>query len=334
VYFTSDPRLVGVSYGQALLSYATSSPMGIRRADGGVLLNPPMNTRLEAGDQLIAISEDDDTVVLGEVDGWDPATVHSNGSAAHEPDHLLIVGWNDTAPRILRHLARAAAPGSTVDVVVDRTLSDVDEETLVEGLDGDMAVRLLDSDTTRMENLGELLGARTYERLVLLGYRDVLSAPEADARTLLTLVHARRLLTDGHRNAHTSIVAELLEQRSVELGRVANPDDFVVSERLTSLLIAQLAENEELAEVFGELLDGVGTEIVMQPLRHYLPNLNGSGPETVTYRELAAGARERGESAIGYTVPASSANDGVFVNPPKAATVPVADTTHLIVLRG
>ena len=38
--------------------------MGMMRATGEVLLNPPMDTTFGSGDQVIAISEDDDTLVL------------------------------------------------------------------------------------------------------------------------------------------------------------------------------------------------------------------------------------------------------------------------------
>lgn len=41
-----------------------SAIIGIRFADGSIKLNPPMDTVLGAADQLIAVSEDDDTVEL------------------------------------------------------------------------------------------------------------------------------------------------------------------------------------------------------------------------------------------------------------------------------
>ena len=36
--------------------------IGIMRADGEALINPPMATALRADDRIIAISEDDDTL--------------------------------------------------------------------------------------------------------------------------------------------------------------------------------------------------------------------------------------------------------------------------------
>ena len=65
IYFKQEPGLSGKTFGEILLAYEDSTVMGIRRADGRILLNPPMDdTRLELGDQLFALSEDDDTIHL------------------------------------------------------------------------------------------------------------------------------------------------------------------------------------------------------------------------------------------------------------------------------
>ncbi|RSS56311.1 NAD-binding lipoprotein, partial [Streptomyces sp. WAC06614] len=63
-YFAVEPRLTGRTYGEALLAYDTSAVAGLRRKDGTLLLNPPSGTVLGAGDAVVAVSRDDDTVVL------------------------------------------------------------------------------------------------------------------------------------------------------------------------------------------------------------------------------------------------------------------------------
>ncbi|MCW2973623.1 MAG: hypothetical protein JWN72_1896, partial [Thermoleophilia bacterium] len=252
--------------------------------------------------------------------------------AALPADHILAIGWNDHVPHVLRQLAKAATAGSQVDIVLDPTLATIAAHDLPVG--SEVTFNVIEADTADIDVLRSALDAHTYERVMLLSYRDAMEIPDADARTLLTLVQVRRVLTDpAHRNAKASIVAELLDSRSVQLGRVANPDDFVVSERLTSLLLAQLAENGELSTVFDELLDAEDVEITMRPLSAFLPT-GGTAEATVEYRTIVREARERGESAFGFMVPSSATSDGVTVNPPKSAHVPVADTTSVIVLAG
>jgi Trk K+ transport system NAD-binding subunit len=38
--------------------------MGIRTADGSHAMNPPMDTRIQSGDEIFAIAEDDDKIQL------------------------------------------------------------------------------------------------------------------------------------------------------------------------------------------------------------------------------------------------------------------------------
>jgi hypothetical protein len=341
IYFTPVRELAAKTYGAALMSFGTSSVIGIRSSDGDITLNPPMDTILVDEDQLIAISEDDDTLTIDEIDTWSPADLASTSgmrSAQALPDHILLAGWNANASSVVQHIARAAAPGSTLTILASDEFAgpNPDDLSVYENLQVEMRV----GDTTRIEPLARALGEREFERLVLLGYRDELPSAEADARTLLTLVHARRILDDpGHMNTGASLVAELVDARSVTLGQVANPDDFVVSERLTSLVIAQLAENGELHGVFRELLDGDGVEIRMHPMGQYI--LTPAVPakddvadaaSQVTWGDVVGRARQRGESAIGYVMPEHGHEEGVRVNPAKDEVIHPERIASIIVV--
>ena len=62
IYFHKEPTLFRKSYGDAVLSYDTSSVIGIER-DGNVIVNPKANEEIMDNDSIIAISMDDDTVI-------------------------------------------------------------------------------------------------------------------------------------------------------------------------------------------------------------------------------------------------------------------------------
>src|SRR5512141_536584 len=64
IYFKQEQALEGKTYGDALLAYEDSGVMGLRKADGKILLNPPMDSLIEKGDQIFALSQDDDTIRL------------------------------------------------------------------------------------------------------------------------------------------------------------------------------------------------------------------------------------------------------------------------------
>jgi voltage-gated potassium channel Kch len=81
IYFTREPTLVGKTYGEALLAYETSAVMGMKKGAGDASLNPPMDTLIEADDQLFAMSSDDDTFVVSGLASFpvDESVIHPAG---------------------------------------------------------------------------------------------------------------------------------------------------------------------------------------------------------------------------------------------------------------
>ncbi|MCX8529206.1 MAG: hypothetical protein ORN27_03960, partial [Rhodoluna sp.] len=174
-------------------------------------------------------------------------------------------------------------------------------------------------------------GAKKYDEIIVLGYRNAISEAEADAQTMLTMLQMNQLFAaDGNGVEPTRLVAEILDSRKAELARVAAVDDLVVSDNLAALLISQISENPALAPVFEDLFDADGAAINVKPIEHYVPV-----GKKIAYAELVAIAAAHGESAIGYRVVAESANDastGVRLNPVKTTEFTPAKGDSLIVI--
>jgi hypothetical protein len=128
---------------------------------------------------------------------------------------------------------------------------------------------------------------------MVLGYSDHMEAQSADTRTLITLLHLRKL--SERLGEHISVVSEMIDIRNRELAEVTRADDFVVSNKLVSLMLAQASENEYLSAIFDDLLDEDGSEIYMRPVGDYV-DLD----QPVSFYTIAEAARRRGETAIGY----------------------------------
>ncbi len=59
-YFHSpEEGVAGKTYAELMFHYATCSVLGVRKPDGRLLLNPAPATRLEEGDEVILLAEDD-----------------------------------------------------------------------------------------------------------------------------------------------------------------------------------------------------------------------------------------------------------------------------------
>lgn len=184
-YFAPAPELAGHTFGEALLAYDRSTVIGRATAGGQIALAPPMTTSSGAGDRVIAISADDDTVVFGGFKDVQapppPRTPASNGASAGS---MLVVGWSTLGARILAELDAVASGPRTVDVAVDDTM--VPAGSLVAAADR-LTVRFL-AGADDPDRLVALVQEHGYDHVVALGYRDALTPAHADARTLLSLL--------------------------------------------------------------------------------------------------------------------------------------------------
>ena len=55
-----------------------------------------------------------------------------------------------------------------------------------------------------------------------------------------------------------SIVSEMMDLRNRALAQIARADDFIVSDKLVSLMMSQLSENKNLDQVFRVLFSSEG----------------------------------------------------------------------------
>jgi hypothetical protein len=310
IYFHEEPQLVGRTFGEALLAFDASTVIGRRAADGTIDVCPPMDVVFGPGDEIIAIAEDDDTIVFTGIPQVGAVPDVLLRSAAPLEERMLIAGWSPLGSRVLHELDPYVAPGSRVDVVVDAHLVNATDD-LVGGL------RNFDVQVERTAEDGDavarLAAANTYTSVIILGYRQSTSASEGDARSLLNL-----LLFDRGSSARGAprprIVVELLDAKDVDLARVSGADDFVVSDALASYMMAQLSENPELAEVFAQLYTAAGTSVFMEPADPYV----GNGP--VTFAQVVATTAAEGACAIGWRRVVDGEPE-VVVNPPHSRQV-------------
>ncbi len=323
IYFQPAPELEGHTFGEALLAYEESSLIGRRAADGTIKVHPPMDTRFEAGDSVIAVSEDDDTVVFSGFRDEDAPDVVLSPPPPERPEQLLMVGWNPLGPVILRELDQFVPPNSTVDVLADSDLValgdlvDVQLDNLVE------TFRPTHGD---LDQLTAFVTEHHYDKVIILGYRSGLAPEEADARTLLTLLLLQRALDPDGDDRRSRIVTELLDSRDVELAQATGADDFVVSDELSSLMMAQLSERADLEPVFTDLFDVEGSALALQSAQWYARG-------EVTYARVVAAARARNEIAIGYRLDqGADGRPAVVVNPPKSRVVRLGEHDQIVVI--
>jgi voltage-gated potassium channel Kch len=328
IYFKQEPELSGKTYGESLLAFETSTLMGIRKADGTVAMSPAVDTRIESGDQVFVIAEDDDKIKLAAArPQLDESLIQSSGAESKpKPEKALILGWNRSGSTIIRELDNYVAKGSQVTIVSN-----------IEGLEARLRAEVgklknqkiaVQEGDIRDRSLLESLGASEYDHVIVLAYSQ-LEQQEADAITLVTLLHLRDIAE--HDDTPFSIISEMLDLRNRELAEAAKVDDFIVSEHLISLMMTQLSESAELLGVFTDMFDPEGAEIYLKPVGDYVKT-----GQPVNFYTVAEAARRRGETAIGYRIMNQShdANKayGVHTNPKKSERVGFSPEDKIIVI--
>ena len=329
IYFKEESSIAGMSFKDALFSFDTSSVIGMKTADGIVRLNPPMDTKFGPGDQAIVIAKDAESIVASKATPKvDTHLFAQRSGVAAETERTLLLGWNTRAAIIVRELDGYVAKGSVLTVLADAPGLDEEIARVRAGLKN-QTLEFRRGDTTDRATL-EATRPEEYQHIIVLCYSDQMDVQKADAKTLVTLLHLRDLETKSGANRY-AIVTEMLDVRNRELAEITQADDFIVSEKLTSLLVAQVTENKDLRAVFDDIFDSDGSEIYLKPASDYV-SLGAS----MNYWTVVDSARQRGEVAIGYRLAAHSGDAtsgyGVSVNPPKSTQVSFGPEDRIIVI--
>jgi Trk K+ transport system NAD-binding subunit len=288
-----------------------------------------MDTRIEPGDYLFALSEDDDTILLSGLTNIpiEESLIRSGGKPQKRgSERTLLIGWNRSAAIIVQELDAYVANGSQVTVLAAENRAK-DTIKACEKKLKKQKLTFIPGDTTNRELL-DSLSIMEYDHVIVLAASG-LETQEADARTLVTLLHVRDIVAQDE--TPFSIVSEMLDLRNRELAEVAQVDDFIVSEHLISLMLAQLSEDDNLFDVFQDIFDPEGAEIYLKPVEDYVET-----GQPITFYTVVEAARRRGETALGYRVDVEAnhakKNYGVHTNPRKSEKVIFAADDRIIVV--
>ena len=329
IYFFDPGSLTGSPFRTALYAYENCAVIGLVDRVNGPRLNPPMDTVINPGDQIIVISGDD---IQSFCEPDLKSLVDSGMVLPHIPEitkkeNILMLGWNWNSVNILKQLDHYAAPESRVHVVANTKEVKQNIERLETGLKN-IKIQFEFGEIYDRDTLLDLKLAN-FDHIILLSYSDQLPVQEADSLTLLALLQLRNIAeTYGYRY---SIVSEILDVKNSRLAETTRADDFIVSDRLISLMMAQVEENKRINSVFQDLFSAEGSEIYLKPAGSYVK----TGIPINFYTVIESAAR-RNEAAIGYRITEQAGspekNFGVVLNPNKAEKVAFNDQDRIIVL--
>lgn len=333
MYFFDAEWLPGTTFSSAAYHFTDGIPMGISRGDE-VVLNPGANEILRRDDQLVILATDDSTISFAPEPVVTVPNRQSTGLTV-EPhvERELFVGVTSKLGTIVREYADYVVEGSEIDVVL--RASDPETSAKVRELDIEVPslhLRVLEADPF---NVDDLLALRPfeYDNIILLSQAGEEGAQEMiDSETLLLLLHFQHVFRSSDQVVTTKLIAEVLDTGNRELVTETGVREFIVSNNLISMLVAQISENRHIKTVYDNLFAEDGSEIYLKPAELYFADL----PAQVTYADLIASASHREEVALGYKLGALESNPeqnyGVVLIPPKPDVFTMSPGDTVVVL--
>jgi hypothetical protein len=310
-----------------------------------LLINPPVETPVQSEDDLLILADDDSTIEYRP----EPVAPHRDlQPVAHRAEvcveRELIIGWNPKAMVIIREYNDYVKEGSRIEVLIHLAQGDVDDGS-IQFYD---AQKQLDEMKSSLPNLTvtlrevDLMTNEVYDELDLSEYDNVMvlsqggdgADPEkVDSETIIILLMLRNQLEQlppGHRQP--KLITEVMDSKNQSLVARAGVNDFIISNRQMSMLVAQISEEPDILRVYDQIFSEDGSEIYIKSIGLYFDEF----PVKATFADLMSVAQNREETCLGVKLHQHEGdleeNYGVKLIPEKNTVYELTAEDHLVVL--
>ncbi|CAF1128065.1 unnamed protein product, partial [Didymodactylos carnosus] len=236
IYFKRERALIGRTFHDALFAYDKCSVIGLMLSDGTVKILPSPDQIINMNDQIIAIAEDDDKIILSSnylsrIDKYsspissslirhNTIPVSTTTATAKVVERNIICGWNNKVPLIAKELDGYVSYGSELHIL---TNSDEAKKCISDQLVNELNHQRLYSHSGHMTHRFDLekFNLSTYNCLMLVpseeGQEDSTLIEEADAECLICLLHLRDIIDQSKWEKTFNIITEIHNIRNREL---------------------------------------------------------------------------------------------------------------------
>jgi len=325
-------------FGDLAWRFPDGVPIAIRNADGVIAMNPPADRRLESHDEILIVANDDSTIEFRPEPVATPSPQPLPGRRqAKRRERELMIGWTSNAPAIVREFADYIIEGSEVHVLLKQpTARQVAE---IEALNAELPsidVSLLIKDCLSIEDLISVKPFN-YDNIIILAGHDSegaqVDAGRIDSENIVALLLLRRIFSQyPDESQNTKLITEILDSQNDALVAKAGVQDVIISNRLISMIVAQISESRDIEKVYDDIFQEDGSEIYLKPAELYFRSL----PAEVSFADMMAQAQQRGEVCIGIKVKAlesrKESNNGITLIPEKNTRYTLQPDDSLVVL--
>lgn len=295
LYLRNCEDLEGYRLLEILPFFDGAVPVGVVRigADGSrrSLLNVP-GLKIEADDLIVFVAPDFDSCIPKRVVGTtavnEIAVETPRGSANYR---VLVLGWSHKIFSLVQEFGGFSAETFQIDIF--SRVSEAARQRAFDEIEFDrnrIRVRHLVGDYTVADTLRKL-NFDSYDSLVFMASDNLDTAEQADARTVLAYVLTKDLLRSM--KSMPQLLLELMDGENAHLFDDESAET-IISPRVLSHLLAQIAMRRELAVVYNELFGPRGADIVFRSPSDYGA---AAGEPFSSLRDAGA---MRGDIVLGY----------------------------------
>lgn len=310
-------------------------PMGVRHSDGTLVLNPPVDTKLAEGDDVLILAEDDSTIDFRPKPQATPQDQPLAGGRQEQMiERELIIGWTSKVETIIGEYADYVLEGSQIDIML-RTPDEAVRAEIerIQGRLDNVQIRLVDEDPLKTEGLMSVRPFE-YDNIIILSQSDERAdAEQIDSETIVILLLLRNIFQSCPQETPTTkLITEVLDSDNQELVARAGVHDFIISNRYISMLLAQVSEDADIKRVYDDLFQEEGSEIYLKPASLYFESF----PHEATFADMMRIAQKREEVCLGVKIKAlekdGKQNFGVKLIPEKNTPFKLEPDDALVVL--
>jgi len=323
-----------IPFYRAIFHFPDGILLGIRRASGGLQLRPTSDAVLEEGDEVLVVAEDDSTIDFQPQPVVQPRELPFTMKRQESKiERELVLGWHPIAKVVIREYADYLMDGSSITIVVRDPNAEV--RAAVGRLQREnerLNIELRDGNPLCLTEL-RALRPFTYDNVLVLSQSGVENPGKTDSETLMILLLLRGIQRDDHHNdTNAKLITQILDSENQELVQQTAVDDFIISNRLITMIFAQLSEDPRIKGLYDSIFAASDSEIYLKPVELYFPEL----PVELSFADLMALALRRDEICLGYRhidkAKDADHNFGVRLNPPKYAVVTLTAGDTIVVM--
>ena len=333
-----DAEWGNCTFGEIAYRFPDGVPIGIRDADGEITMKPLANRRMAPNDEILIVADDDSTIEFVDEPVAMPADLLlPDHRLQQRQERELMIGWSFKSAAIIREFADYIIAGSEINVLLkhptDRQIAEI------QALDGELAsidVSLLVKDCLNIEDLLSVKPFE-YDNIIILagsGTEDEqIDAGRIDSENIVALLLLRRIFSQYPTKSNdTKLITEILDSQNDALVAKAGVQDVIISNRLVSMIMAQISEGRDIEKVYDDIFQEDGSEIYLKPAHLYFDSL----PADVAFADLMELAQKRSEVCIGVKVKSlensKENNNGITLIPEKNTRYELRPEDSLVVL--